>query len=125
MRSLEGQRFGYLTAVEKLDKWEEGEALWKCRCICGNEIEVTASRLTQWNVTNCGCKTTMRNNASKLAGQKFGKLTVLYPTEERRARSTVWHCRCDCGRVKDVTARSLNTGGVKSCGCMVGQGRLS
>ena len=53
-----------------------------------------------------------------LTGQKFNRLTALYPTEERRNNSVVWHCRCDCGNEKDIDASSLKRGRTKSCGCL-------
>ena len=118
MSDIKGQTFGYLTALEPLEKWESGDVLWRCRCVCGREIEVTASRLLKWNVTNCGCKVVVRGKPRNLAGQKFGKLTVLYPTEERRRKSAVWHCQCDCGGVKDVAVDRLREPGERSCGCV-------
>lgn len=54
----------------------------------------------------------------ELAGQKFGRLLVLHDTGERKNGRVVWHCRCDCGKEVDVTARNLRTGDTKSCGCL-------
>ncbi len=49
----------------------------------------------------------------------FGKLTALYPTDERAdSGSVVWHCVCECGKEKDVSARRLTRGKVRSCGCL-------
>lgn len=50
-----------------------------------------------------------------LAGQRFGSLVVLYRTIG--PSRTTWHCRCDCGNVKDVLATNLVEGRVTSCGC--------
>ena len=33
-----------------------------------------------------------------LIGQKFGKLTVIKETKERKNKSIVWICKCDCGQ---------------------------
>lgn len=53
------------------------------------------------------------------AGQRFGKLTALSPTEQRMDNgSVVWLCRCDCGKEKAVSARRLTRGKVRSCGCL-------
>jgi hypothetical protein len=52
-----------------------------------------------------------------LTGQRFGKLVVLYPTEERRNGSVVWVCRCDCSKLKTSAATHLLRGMTKSCGC--------
>ena len=51
-----------------------------------------------------------------LAGQRFGKLTVLEPAENIGSR-TVWRCRCDCGQEAAITTRQLRAGHRTSCGC--------
>lgn len=53
-----------------------------------------------------------------LTGQRFSRLVVL-----RRVSNTVrgaarWECRCDCGKVTEVTANSLRSRNTKSCGCL-------
>jgi hypothetical protein len=58
------------------------------------------------------------HNRCDLANKRFGLLTALYPTGETRNRSRVWHCACACGSFTDATARNLNRGAVKSCGCL-------
>lgn len=52
-----------------------------------------------------------------LAGQRFGKLTVLRPAENA-GRYTAWLCRCECGREAVVLTRRLRGGCTKSCGCL-------
>ncbi len=51
-----------------------------------------------------------------LTGQKFGKLTVLAPAENIKAR-TAWLCRCDCGKETVVKTCRLRNGRAVSCGC--------
>lgn len=54
-----------------------------------------------------------------LTGQRFGKLTVLAPTEKRiDGGSVVWKCRCGCGNTAEVSAGRLVRGKVRSCGCL-------
>lgn len=53
-----------------------------------------------------------------LTGQKFGRLTVLGIDETKETRKTFWICQCDCGNLKSVRADYLQSGGVKSCGCL-------
>ncbi len=54
-----------------------------------------------------------------LAGQRFGRLVALEPTEKRSAGgSVVWRCRCDCGKVAEVDTHHLRSGNTKSCGCL-------
>lgn len=60
-----------------------------------------------------------RSGFRDLTGQRFGKLTVVAPTDKRIDNgSVVWNCRCDCGNIAEVSARRLIRGRVKSCGCL-------
>lgn len=47
-----------------------------------------------------------------LTNKKFNEWTVLY-----YAGNSKWHCRCSCGKEKDVNTVSLRNGTSKSCGC--------
>ncbi|MBR5218361.1 MAG: hypothetical protein IKV89_01400 [Clostridia bacterium] len=60
----------------------------------------------------------MSNARKDLTGQRFGRLTAIRSTGERKNGSYVWECKCDCGNIKFVVAYSLTTGGTKSCGCL-------
>lgn len=57
-----------------------------------------------------------------LAGQRYGRLTVLERaptrTEPRGYRLTMWRCICDCGNAVIVWASKLSEGATKSCGCL-------
>lgn len=60
-----------------------------------------------------------------IAGQKFGILTAVRPTEERKHHCVVWEFKCDCGStvfrsVASVNC-SVNRGCIPSCGCGVGE----
>lgn len=62
-----------------------------------------------------------------LTGQKFGKLTVLYRTDDHISKNgnkrVVWHCKCDCGNETDVMALNLTRSHTLSCGCSREDGR--
>jgi len=51
-----------------------------------------------------------------LAGQNFGKLTVLNDTRSRLNRKE-WACECECGKKTWVATYRLNAGVTTSCGC--------
>ena len=65
-----------------------------------------------------------------LTGQRFGRLVVIGRAPSKVIRTylpggdsylnwvTMWHCKCDCGREKDVEAQSLRRGATRSCGCL-------
>ena len=60
--------------------------------------------------------------ALNLIGQKFGKLTVLEKTDQRKGNSIVWKCKCDCNgehSIVYVATNQLTSGKVQSCGCLV------
>jgi len=59
----------------------------------------------------------MSRKRKKLAGQRFGRLVVLYDTGERKNRHVFWHCRCDCGNEVVVRTDCLISGNTTSCGC--------
>jgi hypothetical protein len=52
-----------------------------------------------------------------LTGMRFGSLTVISPTSERKNNSPVWVCRCDCGEETKASSRKLTNHLKKSCGC--------
>ena len=52
-----------------------------------------------------------------LTNQIFGKLTVLYKTEKRASNGSIyWHCKCECGKEKDILGQSLRNGSCISYG---------
>lgn len=52
-----------------------------------------------------------------ITGMRFGLITAIEPTNERKCRRVVWRCQCDCGSVHFATSSDLLHGNVKSCGC--------
>lgn len=54
---LSGQRFGYLTALYRLNRQVATgrNYYWKCRCDCGKTVEVNTSNLRSGRVISCGC----------------------------------------------------------------------
>lgn len=54
-----------------------------------------------------------------ITGQKFGRLTALYPTDKRdRSKNVVWVCQCECGKITEVGSGRLRSGSTNSCGCL-------
>ena len=50
-----GQRFGKLIALKRNGVNKLKKVLWRCRCDCGNELDVVAGSLVTGNTTSCGC----------------------------------------------------------------------
>ncbi len=53
--SIAGQKFGRLTAVERVGTTKANKAVWLCRCDCGGEAKVTTGALRNGNSKSCGC----------------------------------------------------------------------
>lgn len=110
--------FGELTVIEMLYNYNGGRRTY-CRCICndGPEVIVRADNLKSGaTVSSKGA-----GKAGKpldIAGQKFGLLTAIRPTDKRtRSCSIIWECKCDCGNITYVSASNLIRKHTLSCGC--------
>lgn len=140
---LTGKRFGRLLATEKTEELTaDRNAIWLCKCDCGNDKNIAANSLTNGNTKSCGCLFTgyiesLRNKDKKksvksnnvylkdgtsyrgidLSEKVFGKLTVRYPVKHESGRNTLWMCSCSCGNEKIVETISLTTFSCCSCGC--------
>jgi len=53
-RDLAGRRFGRLTAIRDTGRRSGNNAVWLCRCDCGNSRERQATRLNRGEVFSCG-----------------------------------------------------------------------
>ena len=83
------------------------------------EYDVSRGMITKiWYDANLKGKTVINNTSEiDMTNQKIGKWTILYKTEKRNAGGSVyWHCKCDCGREKDVLGVSLRQHRSLSCG---------
>ena len=117
-KDLTGQKFGLLTAIRPTDERRAKSIVWECLCDCGNTKFVPTRQLMSGITKSCGCLRRKEQVSKDLTGQKFGLLTAVRPTEERRGDSVVWECLCDCGNTKFVPTKQLMSGITKSCGCL-------
>ena len=59
-----------------------------------------------------------KNQRKDLVNLKFGRLTVIKDTNNRKNGRIVWLCKCDCGNYCEVQSSKLIKGYTKSCGCL-------
>ena len=52
--NLLGERFGKLTVIERVGI-ANGQAVYKCKCDCGNIVEVKSGQLKSGKTQSCGC----------------------------------------------------------------------
>lgn len=52
---MTGRIIGRLTVIEECGRYARRQALWRCRCECGNEVTVRGDNLRSEHTTSCGC----------------------------------------------------------------------
>lgn len=118
---LHGKTYGELKVLEVVtdhQKDSRGGIWWRCRCSCGNEIDVLSTLLVTGRKTHCGCKSDPQYYTIDIKGKKIGRLTALYPLNERDDKGAVmWHCKCECGNEVDYSYNVLMYSNIRSCGC--------
>lgn len=68
-KDISGMEFGFITAIEPTDKRHRKDVIWRCRCRCGTELELPATRLILNNTLSCGC---IMKEKIKRANKYFG-----------------------------------------------------
>ena len=68
-KDISGMEFGFITAIEPTDKRDRKDVVWRCRCRCGTELELPATRLILNNTLSCGC---IQKEFMKRANKYFG-----------------------------------------------------
>lgn len=63
-----------------------------------------------------------KGEVMNLVRHTVGRLTVIEQAEDKilpsGRRITMWKCKCECGKIKNIDAQSLRKGSTKSCGCL-------
>ncbi len=98
MRDHTGERFGYLTVIRRAGSTPK-DALWLCKCDCGNEVIRPARHLHTGVRSSCGCKypiTTHGCTGTRLyniwAGMKQRCYDKKDPTYERYGKKGITVC---------------------------------
>lgn len=116
---IKNKKFGKLTVIDF--KYINNNPKIICQCDCGNIVETKYSLLTSGNTKSCGCfqkektKENSKFQIKNLIGQKFGELIPIKIFETNK-KGVIWTCKCSCGKIVNVSSRSLCSGHTKSCG---------
>lgn len=93
---------------------------FRCKCVCGNVIDVKQKYLCRGVHHNCGClrDNQLHFNALEVKdGDRYGRLTIVSETDKWKGRR-MFLCRCDCGNEVVVGLGNLRNGHTQSCGCL-------
>ena len=123
IEKIQGERFGRLLVVGKVNVARRWEAV--CKCDCGTEKVVSVRMLVRGDSTSCGCYHKQRVSeirSASLFNHTFGKLHVVTPGQGiKRGKGGLhnnsWICKCECGATTEVTSNGLLSGNTTSCGC--------
>ena len=123
-----GKRFGKLVITEILGVGPEGGVWVKCKCDCGNTIELSKTRLTRKNNTlqckKCGHALSGEKHSKKFLtdkkshiGEVYGDLTILDVFgSNKNDRQLFAKCKCSCGKETTPRLSPVLTGKITSCG---------
>ena len=104
-----GKKMNKLTALRPDP---ERKGYWIFRCDCGTEKSIRPSNVFSGETKSCGC-----GKIKDLTGKHYGHLMAIENTGRTNRDGYIWICRCDCGKIVEVSAGKLTQGVVKSCGC--------
>lgn len=115
---LSGKRFGSLVALHRNGSDAQNNALWSCKCDCGNIVDVRAPFLKKGQrFCSKQCSEYARENRADISGQRFGKLVALEFVRVDKFQKAIWRFRCDCGDEAEISIGNISNGHSGSCGC--------
>lgn len=100
-----GAVVGHLHVEERFQKGTN--YYYRCRCDCGEIVNVDASRLEHGLRTSCRCKGVYLE-----VGKTYGHLTI-----QKRLKRGIYEAKCSCGTKLIVTTHEVIHGYRTSCGC--------
>lgn len=105
-----GDVCGKWTIIDEVGKDKANNRLMLCRCQCGNEAIITATRLGTGRSKSCGKCYRVE------IGDVYWELRVIAESGKDSANRRRVKCICSCGKETEVDAYNLRSGAVKSCG---------
>lgn len=89
-----------------------------CDCYGVSRAMVNRRLELGWDIERALSTPKKTRDKKALIGKKFGRLTAIEYMGTDKNRYTVYKCVCECGNTVEVNANKLQTGHVRSCGCL-------
>lgn len=109
---ITNQRFGNLVVLDSNKEIIKSHTFCLCKCDCGNEKLIRKYCLLSHKVNSCGCKEGFQVKLQFLAGDRFGKLTIVEYLHGKAA----YKCVCLCGTEIITSSSQLKRGRIVCCG---------
>lgn len=118
-----GNKYNFLTVIDRAQNDSQGRAQWLCKCDCGKMTIVKGVALRRGTTQSCGCYQKLRTSEAStknLIGQTVGNFTVLESIMgTKHGERHKWRCRCNlCGNENAIISTD-NLKQQESCGCLV------
>lgn len=82
---LSNKKFGMLTVIKRSGTSNDNQAMWECRCDCGNICLVRGRDLRDGHTKTCGCKShELTNNAKITHGKTKSRLYGIWRSMKSR-----------------------------------------
>ena len=122
-KDITGKTYGYLTALYDTGRSDDNRnAIWRFRCVCGQEVERAARMVKQSKFASCGCMPWP--SRKDITGQTFGFLTALEDTGRNdKFGYAIWRFRCECGKEIERGLQNIDKIKSLSCGCRTKKGK--
>lgn len=105
LRDISGQKFGRLTAIRRVGTSKNRQAIWLCKCECGNETVSTSSNLIYGTMKSCGC----------LKNQKIAELNKTHGLTHTRLHRIWLNMKTRCHNPKYKQTEDYMGRGITIC----------
>lgn len=123
IEDIVGKRFGNLQVLEKTqEKTNSGSFIFKCRCDCGNEVDVSRHELISGGTNSCGCKRLKYSVGDIINNREI--LDINGTKTDKNKKRHYYKCKCLlCGREYEALVSTLES--TISCGCQKSKGEFN
>lgn len=133
-QNIQGQRFGKLIVLYRMQDDSTTSAVWYCKCDCGNFTKAKTSSLTRGVTLSCGCWNKERDRSYphglqlNMQGKTINGFKVIKQDLSHQSgagKPKWWFVECPyCHQTFSIDGRDLRQGKQKSCGCIKSYGEL-